>query len=220
MKNIITILTLALTLSAGAQNFEGTITWKVNYTANDTISLRALRETVTKSYIWAFKDGNHRLSEIGGTESHDLLWLAKKQQYYSLDAKSRIYWRPTVGHWATAKASDKQVVTNTGEQRVIFGFHCTKYIVTPKGDIPGLPEIRWVYWVTTEIKGLDMRTMPFPGNGNGIIQFLFHQDISGMPMLIETPNPMFNMSIEVGSVSRKDVPPATFVIPTNFKEFK
>ena len=77
-----------------------------------------------------------------------------------------------------------------------------------------------VYWMTTEIKGLDMKTMPTPGAGGNISQSPFHQDISGIPMLIEVTTPMFNMSIEAASVTRKKVSADAFVIPAGFKESK
>jgi hypothetical protein len=217
MKNLLMMLSLALTLSVSAQNFEGGITWSVRYTANDTTVLKALKQSAPISYVWAVRDGNYRMAAVGSNESSDLLWLADKQQYYSLNANAKTYHMPPVGHWATAKASDRPVVTNTGEQRIILGYHCTKYILTPKEN---LPNMRTVYWMTTEIKGLDMKTMPTPGAGGNISQSPFHQDISGIPMLIEVTTPMFNMSIEAASVTRQKVSADAFVIPADFKESK
>ncbi|HVU57374.1 MAG TPA: DUF4412 domain-containing protein [Puia sp.] len=217
MKNILTLLSLALTLSGSAQNFEGAITWSVQYTSNDTFSLTAMRENLPKGYMWMVKDGNYRMVTIGSPRNSDLLWLAGRQQYYSLNDQTKTYRIPPVGSWARAAASDKPMIVNTREQRVILGYHCTKYIVTPKDNTA---KMQTVYWMTTEIKGLDMKTMPTPGTGGNISQSPFHQDISGTPMMIEIVTPTMSLSIEAESVSRRNIPLEEFMVPLDFKESK
>lgn len=209
------MLSLALTLSASAQNFEGTITWSVRYTSTDTGLDRTMKKNGLKGFTWTVRDGNYRMTSNGGILTSDLLWLADKQQYYSLDAKTKTYKIPPVGYWA--KMTEKPVITATREQRVILGYHCTKYIVTPKEKRVNL---RMVFWMTTEIEGLDMKTMPTPGVGGNISQTFFHQEISGLPIMIEVATPTMTMSIDATSVTRESVSPDAFMIPADFKETK
>lgn len=215
MKNILVILLLMLTLSGQGQNFEGTITWSARYIPLDTMGQQLLREHSPKTFVLMAKGNDNFLRADGGIRSSAILWLGGRKRYYRLDQSARTYKVLENGDWATAAA--RPSVTSTGEEAVIHGYHCRKYVVTSAVDSR---LFRAVYWTTTELKGLDMKTMPTPGTGGNISQTLFHEYVSGIPLRIDVFTPQLHTEIKVVSITKEKLSTGDFEIPSEFKEEK
>jgi hypothetical protein len=99
----------------------------------------------------------------------------------------------------------------------IIGYTCTKYIVeltTERGTT-----LNQVFWTTTEIKGLDMRSIAKQKMGNGEHSF-YYEGMTGVPLRVEMPNPQMNMVMEVTDIKKESLPDADFAIPADFTETK
>jgi hypothetical protein len=122
MKNVMIILSLYLVLSGKEQKFEGVITWSAQYDPTDTTEQQLLKEHFAKTFILKAKDNDNYLGAEGGLRSSGILWLGDKKKYYSVDPSAKTYKALEKGDWATS--TSKPVVTSTGEERMILGYHC------------------------------------------------------------------------------------------------
>ncbi len=99
----------------------------------------------------------------------------------------------------------------------ILGHTCTKYIATittEKGTT-----MNQVFWTTTEIKGLDMKSLSRQRMGNSG-QSMYLEGIDGVPLRIEMGTEQMKMVMEVTDIKKESLPASDFVIPADFKETK
>ena len=107
-------------------------------------------------------------------------------------------------------------VTKTAETAKLLGYNCTKYIaeVSDRGKT-----MQQVFWATTEIKDMDMKSMSNQRMGQGGTA-MFYDQIEGVPLKIEMASPEGNMVMEVTEIKRQPMSDAEFSIPADFKEAK
>ena len=110
------------------------------------------------------------------------------------------------------KVSDVKI-TKTGETAKILNYTCTKYVA--ESTVQGQP-IQQIFWATTAIKGLDLKSMARQQMGNNQ-QTLFYEKIEGVPLKIEMKQPL-GMTMEVVSLEKQTLPASDFSIPKDFKE--
>ena len=173
---------------------------------------------MSKGFTIETKDNNSLTKMNGGMMSMDLLYLREKNQGYMLDRTAKTYRvMSSSGNPGQKRDSVKHTVTKTTETMKILNYTCTKYIVTmttEKGST-----INQVFWTTTEIKGLDMKSLSRQRMGNSG-QSMYLEGIDGVPLRIEMGTEQMNMIMEVTEIKKETLPASDFVIPADFKETK
>ena len=173
---------------------------------------------MSKGFTIETKDNNSLTKMNGGMMSMDLLYLREKNQGYMLDRTAKTYRvMSSNGNPGQKRDSVKHTVTKTTETMKILNYTCTKYIVTmttEKGST-----INQVFWTTTEIKGLDMKSLSRQRMGNSG-QSMYLEGIDGVPLRIEMGTEQMNMIMEVTEIKKETLPSSDFVIPADFKETK
>ena len=107
-------------------------------------------------------------------------------------------------------------VTKTTETAKLLGYTCTKYLVQVMEQ--GTPTTQ-VFWTTTEIKDMDMKSMSRQSMGQDV-QPLFYDQIEGVPLKMVVSSPQGNMIMEVMEIKREKLNDSDFQIPADFKEVK
>ena len=171
-----------------------------------------------KGFTIETKDNNSLTKMNGGMMSMDMLYLREKNQGYMLDRTAKTYRvMSSNGNPGQKRDSVKHTVTKTTETMKILNYTCTKYVVTittEKGST-----INQVFWTTTEIKGLDMKSLSRQRMGNSG-QSRYLEGIDGVPLRIEMGTEQMNMIMEVTEIKKETLPASDFVIPADFKETK
>ena len=162
------------------------------------------------------KDQNSLTKMEGGMmDNMEVLYLHNKNATYRIDRESKTY---SVMSMAGADSVDLSNVkiTKTGETAKILNYPCTKYIA--ESTIQGQP-IQQIFWTTTEIKGLDMKSLARQRMGNNK-HALFYDKIDGVPLKIEMKQAQIGMIMEVVELKKQSLPASDFAIPAGFKEVK
>lgn len=95
----------------------------------------------------------------------------------------------------------------------ILGHNCTKYIVLMnEGD----RTVTTNMWTTTEIKDIDMKAWAKQRTGRG--QYMFYENVEGVPLRMESITKEGNMVMEVTEIKRESLNAADFTIPSDYKE--
>jgi Domain of unknown function (DUF4412) len=268
MKKVWLFPLLLVAIVAGAQSFEGTVTWSMNYEINDpakkaemeksqksmndpanqekmkklqeqmnTPEMKQMMESnpqmkarmegalkamqgggsiMPKSLIVKIKGNNSCSKMDGGMMASETLYQGDKKQAYLVDRSAKTF---TVlqRDSAVVRRPDtmQHSIQKTTESMKILDHTCTKYIVT----MISRDTVTQVFWTTTEIKGLDMRSMSRQRMGNGG-QPMFYEGIAGVPLRIEMGTKQMNMVMEVTSIKNESLPATDFIIPDDFKETK
>jgi hypothetical protein len=71
-------------------------------------------------------------------------------------------------------------------------------------------------WATTELKGVDMRSLSDERMNNSA----FYKEIEGFPLKMQMSMPEMEMIMEAKEVKKQSLPASEFIIPSNFKEVK
>jgi soluble cytochrome b562 len=159
--------------------------------------------------------GNNSISKMdGGMIAAEVLYLGDKQQSYLLDREAKTY--IVTSDDEPEKTSSKPVVTRTSETTKILNHTCTKYIVevTERGAT-----VHQIFWTTTEIKGLDLKSLSKQGLGKGS-NSLYYEGIEGTPLKMELTTPQMMMVMEATEIKKESLPASDFVIPAGFTETK
>ena len=90
----------------------------------------------------------------------DMLYLASKNTTYKINREAKTYSAMTGSD--TMKVRDVKI-TKTSETAKILNYTCTKYIA--ESNEQG-HTIHQIFWTTTEIKGLDMKSLARHSMGN------------------------------------------------------
>ena len=164
-------------------------------------------------------DGTNSISKMeGGMMNMEMLYQTDKGKSYMINRNAKTYsLLPSYNDTDHKRDSVQHKVTKTSETMKIIGYTCTKYIVeltTQRGTT-----LNQVFWTTTEIKGLDMRSMAKQRMGNGGQSF-YYEGMAGVPLRVEMPNPQMNMVMEVTDIKKESLPATDFAIPADFTETK
>jgi hypothetical protein len=149
---------------------------------------------------------------MGNTE---FLYLKNKNLTYHIDREAKTYSVSSFEGLDTVKLSDVKV-TKTGETAKIMGYNCTKYIA--ESTVQGR-KVQQFFWTTTEIKGLDMKSLAQQQARNNQ-HALFYKKIEGVPLKMEMKQPEMTMIMEVTAIKKQSLPASDFAIPAGFKEVK
>ncbi|MEP2668494.1 MAG: DUF4412 domain-containing protein [Cyclobacteriaceae bacterium] len=145
----------------------------------------------------------------GGMMTGDILYLSEKGQSYRVDRESKTY---SVLSGGNNNGNDVKV-TKTAESASILGYKCQKYQVemTEQGK-----KLTQYIWATTELKGIDMRSLSDEKMRNSAI----YKEIDGFPLKMQMVMPEMEMTMEAKEVKEQSLPANEFIIPSNFKEVK
>jgi hypothetical protein len=174
-----------------------------------------LSSLVPKGYTVKIKNQNSLVSMEGGILANtDLLYLKEKDVTYKIDRESKTY--STIN--STAGESDSKLetkVTKTNETTKILGYTCTKYIVDVKTENGN--SMQQFLWTTSEIKGIDFKSMGKQRMGNSS-QALYFDQVDGVPLKVEMAMQQGKMTMEATEVKRTSLSASDFAIPAGFKE--
>lgn len=165
-----------------------------------------------KSMVIKIKDQNALTRMEGGMMGNiEMLYLKNKNATYKLDREAKTY--SVMSGSDTTKLKDVKV-TKTSETAKILNYTCTKYIA--ESTVQG-QKIQQIFWATTEIKGLDMKSMARQGMGNNQ-QAMFYEKIDGVPLKIELKQTQMGMTMEVVDIKKQSLPASDFMLPKDFKQ--
>ncbi|MCI0750501.1 MAG: DUF4412 domain-containing protein [Flammeovirgaceae bacterium] len=162
------------------------------------------------------KNGNTLTSMEGGMmANNETLYKKDKNQTYFLNKGNKTYTVLNQGNQASGHMQGEVKITKTAETQKILNYNCSKTIVTitDKGK-----SIDQIFWTTTEIKDLDLKSLAKQRMGAG--QSMFYENIEGIPLKIEMTMPQAKMIMVVTEIKKEAVSTATFEIPSDFTESK
>lgn len=211
---------LASTLCLQAQNFEGTIKWKVTHEVMDPdVRDRLdkdprgnLEARMPTGLTFKVKDNNTLTVIEGGiADGIQTLYLGDKNQSYNIDRGTRTYTRSPARPIAKYENAE---VTRTSEIRKILGYTCTRYVM----EVTEGEETEWhIFWITTDIKGFEDPALQTLIQNQLILR---SGKIEGVPLRMEIRSPMGNMITEITGLKREKLAATDFVVPAGFKEIK
>ncbi len=164
-----------------------------------------------KGMIVKVKDGNSLITMDGGMMAGDILHT--KDRSVHIDRENKTY-SVMPSYEGQSQANKQQpTVTKTSETMKILGHNCTKYIVLMnEGD----RTVTTNMWTTTEIKDIDMKAWAKQRTGRG--QYMFYENVEGVPLRMESITKEGNMVMEVTEIKRESLNAADFTIPSDYKE--
>jgi Domain of unknown function (DUF4412) len=165
-----------------------------------------------KAIIIKIKGQNTLTHMDGGMMGNiDVLYVGSKNTTYKIDREAKTY--SVMSGSDTMKVKDVKI-TKTSETAKILNYTCTKYIA--ESNVQGQP-VQQIFWTTTAIKGLDMKSLARQRMGNNQ-QAMFYEKIDGVPLKIEMKHPQMGMTMEVLEVKNQSLPASDFTVPKDFKE--
>jgi hypothetical protein len=169
-----------------------------------------------KGYTLKIKDQNTLTQMEGGVMGNmEILYLHNKKMTYRIDREAKTYSPMTTTMSDTVKRPEVKI-TKTSETTKILNYPCTKYIAV--STIHG-QHVEQVFWTTTAIKDLDMKSLAHQRVGNNQ-QAMFYDKIEGVPLKMEMKQAQATMIMEVVELKKQSLPSSDFVIPAGFKETK
>ncbi|SHH14578.1 protein of unknown function [Chryseolinea serpens] len=168
------------------------------------------------------KNNNSITKMDGGMMSNwEVLHLTDKNTTYRLDRENKTF---SVMPQYTADKDKEKVdykVTKTSETTKILGYTCTKYAVESTSKDPEAKKYAMTqfFWTTTDIKGIDLKSLSKQRMGNSQ-QSLFYEQIEGVPLKIEMNMPQGHMAMEVTELKKQSLPASDFEVPAGYKEVK
>ena len=169
------------------------------------------------------KNSNSITKMDGGMMSNmEVLHLTDKNTTYRLDRENKTY---SVMPQYTDKDKEKEKldykVTKTSETAKILGHTCTKYMVESTSKDPDAKKYAMTqfFWTTTDIKGLDLKSLSKQRMGNSQ-QSLFYEQIEGIPLKMEINMPQGHMTMEATEIKKESQPASDFEVPAGYKEVK
>jgi Domain of unknown function (DUF4412) len=160
------------------------------------------------------KEGNTLATMEGGAMQMEILFLKEQDKTVRLDRKNKTFSVLTGANSSRQTNALSVSVTKTKETAKILGYTCTKYIaaVTENEET-----VNQVYWTTTEIKDLDVKSLTkqrMMGGG----QSLFYDGIEGVPLKIEMSVQEAKIVMEIADIKREKLNTVDFTVPVDFKE--
>ena len=202
---------LLIVVSSHAQNFEGSITWTVEFQMPDSAAKQGMAFVFPKEFS-LFAAGNNWLIAIEQGYYHtETTWQADSNQLYKIDRQAKTYSRfsPDTPKLALPD-SLKPVIEKTKEAQSIQGYPCKKYIVHLNRRDTSMLQI---FWVTTAIKIKGMEHLRGPGGKE-----VFYAGMDGIPLRVEVLSREMKLMIAATSI-KKGLPDTGMVkIPAGFKK--
>lgn len=164
-------------------------------------------------YTLKVKDQNTLAKMDGGILGNiEILHLKNQNKSYQIDREAKTY---TEMKSETPDELDAEniKITKTSETRTILNYSCTKYIA--ESTVEG-QRFEQIFWTTTDIKGLDMKSLTNQRLGKGA-QKMFYEKIDGIPLRIEIKQPQVAMTMEATGVKKQSLSASDFQIPAGFK---
>lgn len=160
------------------------------------------------------KDGNTLATMEGGAMQMEILFLKEQDKTVRLDRKNKTFSVLTGANSSRQTNALSVSVTKTKETVKVLGYTCTKYIaaVTENEET-----VNQVYWTTTEIKDLDIKSLTKQRMAGGG-QPLFYDGIEGVPLKIEMSVQEAKIVMEIADIKREKLNAGDFTVPEDFKE--
>lgn len=170
--------------------------------------------------------GSNTLTTIQGgmMDKTEVLHLADNDMTYTINNVAMTY---VAMDKTDPKIHHHNKIEKTSETQKILGHTCTKYIVkqTPTKDPTNSgPNMNPYsasttnYWVTTDIKGIDMAALARQQMGREM-SFIY-SEIEGVPLKIELINDSADITMECTEVKSESLPASIFVLPAGYTETK
>jgi hypothetical protein len=157
------------------------------------------------------KKNNSLVRILGGMmDGKETLYLADKDETYSLDSQTKSYSK-LPKRTATAQPAQKPVITKTDDYMTIAGYKCRKYIVEHPSD-----QSKQVIWASTEFKGLDLSAFK-KLRGSDEKTFIY-DGIEGIPLSVEGTARELKYQMQVTEIVKQTIDPSEVAIPKDFKE--
>jgi hypothetical protein len=148
---------------------------------------------------------------MGGMET---LFLKDKNESYLINRGAKTY-SVLPKHESPASGPDPSVtVKKTTEKQKILNYTCTKTLVTVS---EGTHTVNQVFWTTTELKGIDYKSLSSQSMGKGK-EALYYKDLEGVPLKMEMTMPQGTMTMEVTEIKKQSLPASDFQIPAGFTQ--
>ena len=165
-------------------------------------------------FVVKVKDQNTLAKMDGGIMGNmEVLHLKNSGVTYQINRESKSYSVLSTTATDTVKLDDVKI-TKTGETATILNYPCTKYVA--ESTIQG-QRIQQIFWTTTAIKGLDMKSLANQKMGNGA-QAMFYEKIEGVPLKMEIKQAQMAMVMEATELKKQSLPASDFAIPNGFKK--
>ena len=174
-----------------------------------------LSNLMPKGYTVKIKSQNSLVSMEGGMlDNTDMLYLKDKNTTYKIDKENKTY--STIPN-STGDDENKleTKVTKTSETAKILNYTCTKYIVDVKTENSN--SMQQVFWTTTDIKGIDLKSIGKQRMGNSS-QAMYFDQVEGVPLKVEMSVQQGHVVMEATELKRMSLPASDFSIPAGFKE--
>ncbi len=152
--------------------------------------------------------------EGGMLDKTDFLYLSDKDETYKINHPEKTY---SVQAKSQYSSTQKPKVTKTAETAKILGYTCTKYLVEMASTRGTATTMN--YWATTEIKGIDLKTLAKQQVSKDAQTFVI-PDIEGFPLRIESNTGQANIHMEVIDFKKGGVTSADFSVPKGYAETK
>ena len=167
-----------------------------------------------KGFTLKVKNGNALTMMEGGTMGDfETLFLKDKDQAYMINKASKTY--SVIPPSSNNKSQSQVTVKKTTETQKILNYNCTKTIVTitDKGTT-----ITQNLWITTEIKGLDLKSLAKQRGESSYS--MFYENMEGVALKMEMTTPQAKMVSEVTEIKKEALASSIFAIPAGFTETK
>lgn len=146
----------------------------------------------------------------------ETLYLKSKNESYLINREEKTY-SVIPQNESSASTHDPSVtVKKTTETQKILNYTCTKTIVTVS---EGNHTVNQIFWTTTELKGIDFKSLSNQGMGKGQ-EAMYYKDLEGVPLKMEMTMPEGNMVMQVTEIKKETLSSSDFKIPAGFTETK
>ncbi|MEI9921176.1 MAG: hypothetical protein WDO14_20620 [Bacteroidota bacterium] len=158
--------------------------------------------------------GNNTLFTLHGgvVNNEQVLYFGDKKMEYNIEPDNKVYY--LVGEEREKKGTNS--ITKAKETMKILNFTCNKYLITRTEDSG--QAATFIYWVTEEIKGIDMSVLA--DSEVGTDNKLFFDEIKGVPLKIERIDSKGELLFECTSFKKEEISSAALMLPEGYKELK
>lgn len=154
------------------------------------------------------------LSQVDGgvMAGMETLHQKGKNETYFINRESKTYSSIAYDESKSVTQDQRVTVNKTTETQKILTYTCTKYLVTVT---EGEHTINQIFWTTTELKGIDFKSMGDQKMGKSS-QAMYYKDMAGVPLKMEMTMPQGTMVMEVTEIKKQTLPASDFEIPADF----
>lgn len=160
--------------------------------------------------------GGNVLSAIEGgmMAGMETLFLKSKNESYLINREAKTYSVLPKGEAPSSIPDPSVTVKKTTETQKILNYTCTKTLVTVSD---GTHTVNQVFWTTTELKGIDFKSLSNQSVGKGK-EAMYYKDLEGVPLKMEMTMPQGTMTMQVTEIKKQSLPASDFQIPSGFTQ--